>query len=140
MIRKKGRSLFLPVWEREQLQTLKINPMCRLGAPGRDQLAGCLAVRTSLRDSLGPEAPFRPSCSELQFMSTLAWFSESDLFTRMLTYSMHNRGALYILSRGVTQPELETSFCSSMETAYGEEETGAREAEAVSWKNSIMQH
>lgn len=58
----------------------------------------------------------------------------------MLKYSVHNREALYIFSRGVTPPELEKSFRSSIETAYREEEMGAGEAEAVPWENSIMRH
>lgn len=58
----------------------------------------------------------------------------------MLISYIHNREALYILSKVVAKPKLESSSHRGMETARGKEEMGAEDMKAVSWKNSVMQH
>lgn len=57
MVRKRKIPFFLLL--EKMLQSLKINRMFAFGDPGGEQLAGCLAMRAYLSESLGPEAPFR---------------------------------------------------------------------------------
>lgn len=77
MVRKREDPLFFFHLLQRMLQSLKINPVFRLGDPGGDQLADCLVVRAYLSEYLSPEAPFRPSCSDLWLTGTLAMVPQS---------------------------------------------------------------
>lgn len=57
VVRKRKIPFFL--LSERMLQSLKTHRMFGFRDPGGEQLAGCLALRAYLSESLGPEAPFR---------------------------------------------------------------------------------